>query len=190
MPSRPSSSWIAHAQRDPPGRPWAARPPRLQRSADASTACRLRSSSRQRGFGCSSRSPSRPPRARLDVVGGSVPDLPARQRTLTATIDWSYELLADDRACRLRASRDLRRWLDLAAGRGGLPGRVVGDVLDERSSASPSTASSSRGVGSSGRRRECGCWRRSANTRRYDSTRAARCGDASRPPCRVLRRLR
>jgi predicted ATPase/class 3 adenylate cyclase len=30
---------------------------------------------------------------RLDVVGGSLPDLPDRQRTLTATIDWSHELL-------------------------------------------------------------------------------------------------
>lgn len=30
---------------------------------------------------------------RLDVVGGSIPDLPDRQRTLTATIDWSHELL-------------------------------------------------------------------------------------------------
>jgi predicted ATPase/class 3 adenylate cyclase len=30
---------------------------------------------------------------RLDVIGGGVPDLPDRQRTLTATIDWSYELL-------------------------------------------------------------------------------------------------
>ena len=32
---------------------------------------------------------------KLDVVGGSVPDLPERQRTLTATIEWSYELLGE-----------------------------------------------------------------------------------------------
>jgi hypothetical protein len=30
---------------------------------------------------------------KLDVVGGSVPDLPERQRTLTATIEWSHDLL-------------------------------------------------------------------------------------------------
>jgi predicted ATPase/class 3 adenylate cyclase len=32
---------------------------------------------------------------KLDVVGGSVPDLPQRQRTLTATIEWSYDLLEE-----------------------------------------------------------------------------------------------
>ena len=32
---------------------------------------------------------------KLDVVGGSLPDLPARQRTLTATIEWSVDLLSD-----------------------------------------------------------------------------------------------
>ena len=32
---------------------------------------------------------------KLDVVGGSLPDLPARQRTLTATIEWSVDLLAE-----------------------------------------------------------------------------------------------
>jgi tetratricopeptide (TPR) repeat protein len=30
---------------------------------------------------------------KLDVVGGSMPDLPERQRTLTATIEWSHDLL-------------------------------------------------------------------------------------------------
>ncbi|HKD33973.1 MAG TPA: NB-ARC domain-containing protein [Gaiellaceae bacterium] len=40
---------------------------------------------------------------RLDVVGGSMPSLPDRQRTLTATIDWSYELL--DRAERALFAR-------------------------------------------------------------------------------------
>ena len=30
---------------------------------------------------------------KLDIVGGSMPDLPERQRTLTATIEWSHDLL-------------------------------------------------------------------------------------------------
>jgi predicted ATPase len=34
--------------------------------------------------------------ARLDVLVAKAADLPERQRTLTATIEWSYELLSDD----------------------------------------------------------------------------------------------
>ncbi len=33
---------------------------------------------------------------RLSVLGGGAHDLPARQQTLSATLDWSYELLTDD----------------------------------------------------------------------------------------------
>ena len=33
---------------------------------------------------------------RLSVLGGGAHDLPARQQTLTATLDWSYDLLTED----------------------------------------------------------------------------------------------
>ena len=55
---------------------------------------------------------------KLDVVGGSVPDLPERQRTLTATIEWSHDLLdGAERACS-SPPRGLRRRLDARRRRG------------------------------------------------------------------------
>jgi predicted ATPase len=66
---------------------------------------------------------------RLDVVGGSVPSLPDRQRTLTATIDWSYELLDPaERALFARLAVFSGGWT-IAAAEGVCAGDPVEDVL-------------------------------------------------------------
>jgi predicted ATPase len=66
---------------------------------------------------------------KLDVVGGSVPDLPERQRTLTATIEWSYDLLEPDECTLLaRLAVFVGGWtLDAAEAVCG--GNGVSDVL-------------------------------------------------------------
>ncbi|HEY6836446.1 MAG TPA: NB-ARC domain-containing protein [Gaiellaceae bacterium] len=67
--------------------------------------------------------------SRLDVVGGSVPSLPDRQRTLTATIDWSYELLDPaERALFARLAVFSGGWT-IAAAEGVCGGHPVEDVL-------------------------------------------------------------
>ena len=65
---------------------------------------------------------------RLPVLVGGASDLPARQQTLRAAIDWSYDLLEAPEAAPVRAARGLRRRLD-HRGRGNRlqPGRAAGD---------------------------------------------------------------
>ena len=66
---------------------------------------------------------------KLDVVGGSVPDLPERQRTLTATIEWSYDLLdAAERTLLARLAVFVGGWT-LEAAEDVCSGGVVSDVL-------------------------------------------------------------
>ena len=84
------------------------RPRRWRRSAGGSTACRSRSSSPRRA------SPSsRPGRSssgsRLALLTGGAADLPERQRTLSATFEWSYDLLTP-------SQRDLHVSLSIFAG--------------------------------------------------------------------------
>jgi predicted ATPase/class 3 adenylate cyclase len=67
--------------------------------------------------------------SRLDVVGGSVPSLPDRQRTLTATIDWSHELLDPaERALFARLAVFSGGWT-IAAAEGICGDEQVDDVL-------------------------------------------------------------
>ncbi len=67
---------------------------------------------------------------KLDVVGGSVPDLPERQRTLTATIEWSYDLLdAAERTLLARLAVFVGGWT-IEAAETVCGGDVVSDVLD------------------------------------------------------------
>ena len=66
---------------------------------------------------------------KLDVVGGSVPDLPERQRTLTATIEWSYDLLdAAERTLLARLAVFVGGWT-LDAAEDVCSGGDVADVL-------------------------------------------------------------
>ncbi len=66
---------------------------------------------------------------KLDVVGGSVPDLPERQRTLTATIEWSYDLLdAAERTLLARLAVFVGGWT-LEAAETVCSGDGVSDVL-------------------------------------------------------------
>ena len=57
---------------------------------------------------------------KLDVVGGSVPDLPERQRTLTATIEWSYDLLDEEERTLLARLAVFSGGWTVEAGGGGL----------------------------------------------------------------------
>jgi predicted ATPase/DNA-binding SARP family transcriptional activator len=78
-------------------------------------------------------------RGPLELAGGAVRDLPARQRTMRAAIDWSYELLAADErtvfaelsvfvgGCTLEAARAV-----CGAGRTALAGLVARSLLRER----------------------------------------------------------
>ena len=59
----------------------------------------------------------------LSVLVGGPRDAPDRQRTLRATIDWSYGLLARRRAARLRAFVGVRRRGHRGRG-GGRHGRI------------------------------------------------------------------
>ena len=66
---------------------------------------------------------------RLDVVGGSIPDLPDRQQTLTSTIDWSHELLDEaERAVFARLAIFVDGWT-VAAAEAVCGGDGVDDVL-------------------------------------------------------------
>ena len=94
-------------------------PSRSRRSADASTGCRWRSSSRRLAAGsCHAGEIAERLDGALGALGDGARDAPARQRTLRATIDWSHELLSDDEKALLRALRGVRRRRDRRGGRG------------------------------------------------------------------------
>ena len=96
------------------------RRPRSQRSASGWTGCRWRSSWPPRAAGCSRLRRCSRASAGLRLLTGGAHDLPARQQTLRATIDWSYQLL-DQAEQRLfaRLARFHGR-LDAGRGRGGV----------------------------------------------------------------------
>ena len=97
--------------RSPSRRPstcFASRPGRAERCGRASSAggwttCRLRSSSPRRGRSRSRRANPRPAAQRLDLFKGGR-DADPRQKTLRATIEWSYDLLTGRRAIAVRAA--------------------------------------------------------------------------------------
>ena len=89
------------APRRPPARDRARRGPREARSRRAAARAARRSGS--------------------PLLTGGARDAPERQRTLRATIEWSYDLLDDERAGALRAHGRLRGRLPARGRGGGLP---------------------------------------------------------------------
>ena len=89
-------SWTGPAPCDPTSRSMRAMPPRWRRSAGDSRACRWPSSWPPRAPGCWAPDDllARLTRS-LDAVGTGAVDMPERQRTLRATVEWSVGLLDD-----------------------------------------------------------------------------------------------
>ena len=79
------------------------------RSAAGSTGFRSRSSSPPRGRQPLAGGAARAARPPPELLGGGPRDAPARQRTLAATIGWSYDLARPRRTRRVRAPGRLRR---------------------------------------------------------------------------------
>jgi predicted ATPase len=70
---------------------------------------------------------------RLDVLGGAA-DLPERQRTLRATINWSYDLLTEDERTCFAALSVFVGGFTLDSAVAACAGRLAGDVVDVVSS--------------------------------------------------------
>lgn len=70
---------------------------------------------------------------RLDVLGGAA-DLPERQRTLRATIDWSYDLLTEDERTCFAALSVFVGGFTLDGAAAACAGRIACDVVDVVSS--------------------------------------------------------
>ena len=98
---------------------------------------------------------------RFELLTGGPRDQPARQQTLRATIDWSYDLLGPDEQAALRAPRRLRRRLHARGGRGRLRRRRRPRRASRRCSTTTCSASRSSPTASRASR----CSRRSAPTR-------------------------
>ena len=103
---------------------------------------------------------------RLELLTGGARDAPERQRTLRATIEWSYDLLDEDEQDLFARLAVFAGSFDARGGRSGLRRRSgVARLADRQEPAPPD-----RATGASS------CWRRSASTR---STRLASSGEAA-----------
>ena len=116
-------------------------------SASASTGCRSRSSSRPGG---SARSAPAAIAERLDdrfrLLRTGSRAAPTRQQTLTATLQWSHDLLEHDERDAVPPACGLRRRLRARGGRGGLRRRRARRVRDRRRARRGSSRSRSSAV--------------------------------------------